>query len=50
VCAAHYRGEIHLAGQARSERIHRTVQPQLSRGSVERLRLRITREGPRPHR
>src|SRR5690606_13442504 len=47
---AGHRAALHPARQARPECLHRAVQSQLPRGSAERLRLRITRTGPRPDR
>ena len=40
---------LHPAGQARPERLHRALQPDLSRGSLERLPVRLAERGPRHH-
>lgn len=45
-----HRDLVHPAGQAGPERVHRTLQPQLSHGGPERASLRVARRAARPHR
>jgi hypothetical protein len=41
---------MHSTGQARPERLHRTLQPDLSRGSAQRSPIRLARRSARDHR
>jgi hypothetical protein len=43
---AGHREPLHPAGQTRPERVHRAHQPNLSRGSLERVPIRLTERGP----
>ena len=45
VRGARDRAPLHPAGQARSERLHRALQPHLPRGSARRLPLHLARRG-----
>ena len=41
---------LHPTGQARSERLHRALQPDLSRGGAQCLPVRLARRSTRAHR
>lgn len=45
-----HRAALHLAGQARPERLHRALQSNLPRRGLERLPVRLFRRDPRDHR
>ena len=49
VCGARDRTVVHPAGKAGSECVHRTIQPHLSHGSPQCLRIRVAGAGPGDH-